>query len=90
MLPQLVGLGIGFLQLAHPATQAFTNTLKLWLVGAAKQRVDHDCFASQQPSNSILHKVPAVQGTGVFWPVHTPAITRALRPLLRSAVLTAD
>lgn len=29
---QLVGLGIGFLQLAHPATQAFTNTLQLWLV----------------------------------------------------------
>lgn len=29
---QLVGLGIGFLQLSHPATQAFTNTLQLWLV----------------------------------------------------------
>jgi hypothetical protein len=34
-LPQLVGLGIGFLQLAHPAAQAFTNTLQLWLVGGA-------------------------------------------------------
>ena len=31
---QLVGLAIGFLQLANPATVAFTNTLKLWLVSS--------------------------------------------------------
>lgn len=29
---QLWGLAIGFLQLANPATEAFTNTLQLWLV----------------------------------------------------------
>ncbi|KAF8058312.1 NHX8 [Scenedesmus sp. PABB004] len=27
----LVGLGIGFLQLANPATEAFTNSLRIWL-----------------------------------------------------------
>jgi len=32
---QLSGVAIGFLQLAHPATHAFTNTLKLWLVRAS-------------------------------------------------------
>jgi hypothetical protein len=29
---QLTGVAIGFLQLANPVTEAFTNTLQLWLV----------------------------------------------------------
>lgn len=35
--PQLWGLAIGFLQLANPMTEAFTNTLQIWLVSSAQR-----------------------------------------------------
>lgn len=61
---QLVGLGIGFLQLAHPPTQAFTNTLKLWLVGnpLAEPRLQQ-LAPNHTPQPGAAANQPAVAAT---------------------------
>lgn len=61
LLLQLFGLAIGFLQLAHPATQAFTNTLQLWLVSGVHElpTAQHSQLSRKCAANCLMPLVAA-------------------------------